>query len=99
MAASTLGNEAALPTVSGTMFDLLALRMRCEAGAAVIIEDSALCDCRRCRDGRRGAKGDLTVPMLRARTSAQHFRNGCAPVGFTSTRTELTVSGAAGMRE
>ena len=41
LAASMLGKEAALLTVSGTMSNLLALRTHCEAGAAAIVEESA----------------------------------------------------------
>ncbi len=41
LAASVLGKEAALLTVSGTMSNLLALRTHCEAGAAAIVEESA----------------------------------------------------------
>lgn len=41
LAASILGKEAALLTVSGTMSNLVALRTHCEAGAAAIVEQSA----------------------------------------------------------
>jgi threonine aldolase len=41
LAASMLGKEAALLTVSGTMSNLLALRTHCEAGASAIVEESA----------------------------------------------------------
>ncbi len=41
LAASLLGKEAALLTVSGTMSNLLALRTHCEAGASAIVEESA----------------------------------------------------------
>ncbi len=41
LAASMLGKEAALLTVSGSMSNLLALRTHCEAGASAIVEESA----------------------------------------------------------
>jgi threonine aldolase len=41
LAASMLGKEAALLTVSGTMSNLLALRTHCEPGASAIVEESA----------------------------------------------------------
>ncbi len=41
LAATMLGKEAALLTVSGTMSNLVALRTHCEAGAAAIVEESA----------------------------------------------------------
>jgi threonine aldolase len=41
LAASMLGKEAALLTVSGTMSNLLALRTHCETGASAIVEESA----------------------------------------------------------
>src|SRR5512146_158294 len=41
LAATMLGKEAALLTVSGTMSNLLALRTHCEPGAAAIVEESA----------------------------------------------------------
>jgi len=41
VAATMLGKEAALLTVSGTMSNLVSLRTHCEAGAAAIVEQSA----------------------------------------------------------
>jgi threonine aldolase len=41
LAASMLGKEAALLTVSGTMSNLVALRTHCEPGAGAIVEESA----------------------------------------------------------